>query len=113
MWPRAARAGSHGFRVSVKVLGPRLCVFHAQIPAQSIRAHVLSERPPAVSSVSMVATGGEKKTSGAKINVKKGDFDITAPTKRVGDAEAKVKKIIPAPPIVSEIGTPSQKCYTQ
>ena len=62
-----------------------------------------------MASLSMVATGGEKKASGAKINVKKGDFDITAPTKRVGDEDVKVKKIIPAPPLVSEIGTPSQK----
>jgi len=96
-----------GFRV--KVLGPRLCVSHAHLPAHLIRAHVLSDGPPAVASLSMVATGGEKKASGAKINVKKGDFDITAPTKRVGDEDVKVKKIIPAPPLVSEIGTPSQK----
>jgi len=51
----------------------------------------------------MVATGG-KKTGGAKINVKKGDFDITAPTKRVGEEEKKEKKVIPAPPLVSEVG---------
>ena len=51
----------------------------------------------------MEATGGKK--TGAKINVKKGDFDITAPTKRVGEGEEKKeKKVIPAPPLVSEIG---------
>lgn len=47
----------------------------------------------------MVATG----KPGAKINVKAGDFDITAPTKRVGE-EKEEKENIPAPPIESECG---------
>lgn len=70
----------------------------AQLPAATGRAAARG-----ACSVSMVATGG-KKTGGAKINVKKGDFDITAPTKRVGEEEKKEKKVIPAPPLVSEVG---------
>ena len=49
-------------------------------------------------SLSMVAAG---KPPGAKLNVKKGDFDINAPTKRVGE-EPEKKEVIPAPKIETE-----------
>jgi hypothetical protein len=49
-------------------------------------------------SLSMVAAG---KPPGAKLNVKAGDFDINAPTKRVGE-EPEKKEVIPAPKIETE-----------
>eukprot|EP00277_Geminigera_cryophila_P016603 CAMPEP_0179435374 /NCGR_PEP_ID=MMETSP0799-20121207/19499_1 /TAXON_ID=46947 /ORGANISM="Geminigera cryophila, Strain CCMP2564" /LENGTH=273 /DNA_ID=CAMNT_0021214711 /DNA_START=165 /DNA_END=986 /DNA_ORIENTATION=+ len=63
----------------------------AQLPATS--------RAVRATSVLMVATG----KPGAKINVKEGDFDISAPTKRVGEEED-TKEMIPAPRIETECG---------
>ena len=55
------------------------------------------------SSLSMVAVDKPGK-SGAKLNVREGDFDINRPTKRVGEDAEEAKEVIPPPPIESECG---------
>lgn len=64
----------------------------AQLPATS--------RAVRATSVLMVATG---KPAGAKVNAGAGDFDISSPTKRVGEEE-QTKEMIPPPPIATECG---------
>merc|ERR1712205_82895 len=65
----------------------------------AVRAQLPASGRAGSCSLAMVATG---KPAGAKINVKKGDFDILNPTKRVGEV-VKEKKVIKPPKIESEI----------
>ena len=65
----------------------------------AVRAQLPASGRAGSCSLAMVATG---KPAGAKINVKKGDFDILNPTKRVGEV-VKEKKVIKPPKIESEM----------